>query len=118
MANTDIHAPNRTVTFQRHLTVAKPTANMASTAYGLSTWELSSCPPMGNVSFYHVFRQHCGRYRKHIQGSGTLGEFFHLQGVGTQLTCVEVKKPDWGLTSGLFGVLDGSVSPLSSICIP
>lgn len=43
---------------------------------------------------------------------------FHLQGVGTQLTCVEVKKPDWGLTSGLFGVLDGSVSPLSSICIP
>lgn len=43
---------------------------------------------------------------------------FHPQGAGTQLACAEVKKPDWSLTSGLwFGVLDGTVSPLSSICI-
>jgi hypothetical protein len=29
---------------------------------------------------------------------------FHPQDAGTQLTCVEVKKPDWGLTSGLWFV--------------
>lgn len=29
---------------------------------------------------------------------------FHPQGAGTQLTCIEVKKPDWGLTSEWFVV--------------